>query len=573
MIEKVYGLSKVILEHGTELPDYMRMVQSPASEEGIVIKVDLDEEKYTGITPFKYVPELLFVSQKGQERGKSPTLNLVFSSQEKKDQDKLEGKIEKVLQRIKSFFDDNRLRDIHQILVKNKAAIKDDIVNYAKHTGYKNLFVSVIVKKEGRELKPADMEKVIEVFKERKIEGVDKTGKSKAKKGICFFCGRVANVAPRVSEVFKFATFDKPGFTVGLSKNAEDILNICEDCFVKLMEIRNYINETLSASFFGDTLWIIPSGLKEEAKKFLDEIKDFTIENTKEEKSVRKNFAKLERTFEEFLAERSSVTYDFLILSISNNEEKILLHITEVSPTRIRKMIKISNALKQDLGERYDPTLENYRVVFNPPKSRNSGKTAFYKLVKAIYSGSPFSKEVFLGYLMRWIRSRVLSDGTMKSLVFHGRMGFSLLVFLMRLGVIQGGVSMKDSTCNERSYFESYRDFFDADWKKAVFMLGVLTGILMEHQEEERGKSPFLKKLRGLKMNKNEVLALLPELKLKFVQYGVEDERIKKLMEQTSRWIVSAGNWNASIDEINMIFTVGISLHNKFYRRDENEKE
>ncbi|HHF09497.1 MAG TPA: type I-B CRISPR-associated protein Cas8b/Csh1, partial [Methanomicrobia archaeon] len=237
---------------------------------------------------------------------------------------------------------------------------------------------------------------------------------------------------------------------------------------------------------------------------------------------------------------------------------------TDVSPARLSKIIREADRVMEEFGENYNPTLRNLYEIFKPPKSRGAGKKQFYELVKSMYEDKEFSKETFLFYSMRWARNNISSSDSntlVPRMIRTGRMLFSFYVYLARINVFKGGKYMKNG-----GFFERYSEFFDKEWKKAVFLTGVLAGYLIGYQSEERGSVPFVKKLKGLKMRKEDVEGLLPEIKAKTLQYKIEDEKLEKIFSSVSQYFLKAGSWQASVDEINFVFTVGMSMYTKFFQ-------
>ena len=557
MIEKIYELSKIFCKNEET---HEKLSEFSNREVGYFVVINLNNGIYEGLSSFKPTnlgKKLLFVGALGNlTTNPSPSINLQGSKNEKDDRKKLHD----VLKKFMNFFKHEDTRKIHKILIENYERIYEDLLKIPAKDRSRAL-LSILIKENSEEFLPSEKDDIKKVFLERQL-----THKGESH-NTCFFCGRKISSYPQLNEVFKFATFDKPGFTPVISKKAYGVLSICDECRADLKAARTFIENNLSYDFFGgDILWIIPSSPNPNyLKKIIDKLRDIYS------KEQMRRFSKTERIIEKRLSEGESVSYDFAVLSISKNEEKILMHATDVSPARLSKIIREADRVMGEFGENYNPTLRNLYEIFKPPKSRGAGKKQFYELVKSMYEDKEFSKETFLFYSMRWARNNISSSDSntlVPRMIRTGRMLFSFYVYLARINVFKGGKYMENG-----GFFERYSEFFDKEWKKAVFLTGVLAGYLIGYQSEERGSVPFVKKLKGLKMRKEDVEGLLPEIKAKTLQYKIEDEKLEKIFSSVSQYFLKAGSWQASVDEINFVFTIGMSMYTKFFRRDEDEKE
>ena len=144
------------------------------------------------------------------------------------------------------------------------------------------------------------------------------------------------------------------------------------------------------------------------------------------------------------------------------------------------------------------------------------------------------------------------------------------------LEVFKIGTSRETNDLNQRidSFFSEFVDFFKSDLKKAIFLEGVLTQFLLNIQYQERNATPFRVKLKGLKLDENQIKKLLPEIQNKLEEYGKNYYRT--LESIISKYLVSAGTeWNMSTDEISYYFVLGMNLSYLFKKekQDDNKGE
>ncbi|NHZ84462.1 MAG: TIGR02556 family CRISPR-associated protein, partial [Planctomycetia bacterium] len=116
-------------------------------------------------------------------------------------------------------------------------------------------------------------------------------------------------------------------------------------------------------------------------------------------------------------------------------------------------------------------------------------------------------------------------------------------------------------------------EFYDADWKKAVFLTGVLAQNVMDVQYRERSARPFRSRLNGLKLDNRAIKRLLPESIEKLEQYKSNyyrelEETIAKLMESGVPELKQQ-----SVDEISFYFAIGMNLNKQFKLKKETEGE
>ena len=125
------------------------------------------------------------------------------------------------------------------------------------------------------------------------------------------------------------------------------------------------------------------------------------------------------------------------------------------------------------------------------------------------------------------------------------------------------------------SFFEPYEDFFDHPSKKALILLGVLVQKFLNYQFNERGSTPFTKRLKGLRLNQKETQDLFRELLNKMNEYDI-GHWWKDLREGISLNLMASGSrWPLSSDEIGFYLALGMSLYNHpaFKAKEEKKEE
>ena len=109
--------------------------------------------------------------------------------------------------------------------------------------------------------------------------------------------------------------------------------------------------------------------------------------------------------------------------------------------------------------------------------------------------------------------------------------------------------------------FEKYGNTFKTPSKRGLFLLGTLTELLLRKQYTERKAKPFMKQLKGLKMNEKDFKGLLPKVQNKLEEYKSFDTGKRVLAEEISNYLLSAGDtWGLTHDEMNFYFSAGMNL-------------
>ncbi len=525
MIEKIYSLSKSL----GKAPAHVALSRIPKRKIGYAVLIDLDSGKYEGVRTFEIGESnadlLLFRETPGNHStSKSPSINL----------QKAES-VDRVVKKFINFFDDSRTWKIHGILKEFEPLITEDI---RRKEDTEKAVLTILVKRNEKELFPSQVPEIRDLFVRRNT-----TVNTKKHTSRCFLCGKKVPSFPILSEIFKFATFDKPAFTPALSGRSEGVVSICKDCRISLEHVRRRIEEYLEFNFFGDKLWIIPSGDSTAVSKIIERLKDLNIFSREDLRYFRNS----ERAIERILKDGRGLNYDFVVLRTDQSAEKILLHMSYITPSRLSKIVIEGEYVKERFG--IDPTLAVIGKLFS------NGKKSFYELVRSIYTEREYPDGVIKSRSLEYLRRSVKSEYPLREISSAGREVISTYAFLINTGVIKGGKRMED-----------VKDLIDSDWKRAVFLTGALTSWIMDFQKKEKGSSPFVKKLKNLKMREEDVKDVFTQIKAKEIQYGIEDENFSEVMRSAAESFIRAGKWNAGIDEINFVFALGMAVWKEIFK-------
>ncbi|HEY8542101.1 MAG TPA: TIGR02556 family CRISPR-associated protein [Pseudothermotoga sp.] len=546
-------------------PDlYRNFVQQVNTENGLALLINLAPMEYKGIRIIETPNEahlLLYCDQKGQVSGKSPTVNLTLKN--KKSAEKLKEDIQKALQKMRNFFE-GEVENIGILIEEHSEKIIQEIENILQNMDkLKSTYLTIMIIQDSQELWPAEYEPFKQLFLKKALDKATETSVN----GICHFCGESKAVSATVNEVFTFATFDKPGFCPSLKKeNAIKVLPICEECRINLQNGANMVTKNLSFDFLGNKLWLIPS-LTVEDENTLKNV----INKIKQASSELKDFAKKEKTVEQALCDQDQVVhYDFLFMKMNQSQQRIELHLTEISPTRLRQLVEAAQEAQQRINIENvpEPNLGLLWNLYEKPTSRSEERKEYLALVRSIFQAESYNLQRFLWYCMRKIRRAAQEYVSNDRENFGWRkltyLSFASILYLNQIGVFnlkKEGDKVNSDELN--AFFDRYPEFFNESWKKAVFLTGVLAGKVLSIQYAKRQATPFFKKFKGLKMNMQDIQGLLAEIRNKLQQYDSYGQRIDLLMKSAATYYLESSKQKSTVDELNFVFTLGLAYSNK----------
>ncbi|MCD6364005.1 MAG: TIGR02556 family CRISPR-associated protein [Synergistetes bacterium] len=386
--------------------------------------------------------------------------------------------------------------------------------------------------------------------------------------GRCHMCGFYGKVYSGLNRIFRFYTVDKPGYAPEVNENyAWKQCSLCEKCVLNLLRGKRALEDFLTHSFYGKNFWIIPVSTEKGALEGV--INRFR--NFKGEVYERGYPGLLEdRILKEAGEEGGTVYYHFVFPKEENQALRILLHIEEVLPSRLKKYILLKEELVTDFSVNLN--LEtNFSFFYSPYLRKRSDLPGFsdedfLKLVDKVFRKSVVDE--------RWLLARTMDRVSVEFLRGNGFPfraiveAFFSLVFLKRWGVLKrkdfsGGEMMREDI-PYAEFFNRYADFFNHPAKRGLVLLGALVQKFLVTQRLERGSTPFRKQLKNLRLSQKDVKNLWVALQNKMNEYDV-GHYWKNLREAIALSFISAGDdWGLSPDEIGFYLVVGMAIHNRF---------
>lgn len=407
--------------------------------------------------------------------------------------------------------------------------------------------------------------------------------------GVCSICLQEKEVSGDISP-FKFYTIDKPGYIAGGFRKEIAYKNfpLCYDCKDYIRTGREVVEKNLRFRIGGVmSYYLIPEfilgkeTLKQETLDILlnPEVRRIML-SSQEHKSL---MADEEEILDILSREKDVLTINFLFLESSQGAERIILHIQDIYPSKLKELFEAKKKIEQLLSsERFNYIFTYYTVYkffskSDPSKRDADLKKYFLEILDKTFRGVRIDERFLLKFIMNSIRDVIKKEEGYENLI---KDAFGVFVFVK---LTTGEVDMN------LKLFSSLEDFLEglptlnSNLKKGLFLMGALTERLLRIQKNERGNKSFLKKLKGLKMNENDLKGLLPEVRNKLEEYDKFHKGEEMLFKLASEYLSkSPPVWNMSIEELNFYFSLGMGIFDKvatfiysniYSKKEENDEE
>jgi CRISPR-associated protein Csh1 len=548
----------------------------------ISIKTNPDDKTFEGIELEDYdnLKKHQYLFRGGVTQGPNPTPAAIMpnakkgkSEEETRDNLKKQlgktfgGKILKWFEKYanrKTFSEAEKdfLENIENILSENQLAITQEI----------QPCITDIPKKEGKlltiRIKNEDEWKYIgdfEIFRNSLKEiDAEKSTEISTNDKICSVCGFEKGTVSGSTGVFKFYTIDKPGFITGGFKEQRAWKNfpVCSDCKFELEEGRRFIEENLAYGFYGLKYLIIPKLLLTDIVSkpdiygiLVDSKKTISLKNR-----VKKTITADDNEILELLAdERDVLTFSFLFMSKQQSAERISLLIEDVFPSRIRKIFYAKDVVDDIAGESFNfGKIRDFFAKSDDKKRNYDLNKYFLDIVDKVFRGVAIDFSFLAKFYMHRIRRDFISDNFFNPMVKNAIMS---TLFFEKLGIITFEEVKDMDESIFKDIFVRYGSSLGKPEKRGVFLIGVLAQLLLNKQWSDRKAKPFMKHLKGLKMDEKDIKALLPKVQNKLEEYDSFDKGKRLIASEASKYLLEAGDgWKMSVDEINYYFSCGMNL-------------
>ncbi len=463
---------------------------------------------------------------------------------------------------------------VHEELSKHKGDIlkklKEKIVQLDKKARKKVVLGLLFYDENGNKRYLGDLElfrKLFEKYLDAKLNLID---------GTCFLCGKNDKVTiSGLSKVMFFYSIDKPGFIVGgFSPNkAYKNFALCRECLNDLQNGFKLLEDKLNFRFYGLRYWLIPNFfLKQEdlKKEVLNILLDESRRNINMKGSI-KRITDDEREILDIISDlHDYVSFNFLFYMKKGNGTLIKALLEDVLPSRLHTIFSAKQWIDSlPIIERITVKkqikyfdFDYIRTFFKGTKGDTKNKE-FLSVVESVFKDRPIDKKFFFNFIMMELRKAMANDNFFD---LKSKEAFVSFLFLNKLKLFKEEGMDKISDSLFGKFFERFDNSFGTNLSRGLFLLGATVGILENIQMADRKSSsaPIDKKLKNLKLTEKGVLSLLPELEVKFKQYGSFGKDKQIILKEASNYLLSSGrNWKMSIGEINFYIAAGLLYRNE----------
>jgi len=560
----------------------------------VVLEFTLDDEKcnFIRFDTIEYDQtknnKILYKNAGGQTKSPFATYNAFFD----RDETKTKANIQKSLKKFTATISNNtevnsELKPMLNLLKNDESILQlEDGIFELLSSEKSNLFtlkINSLHIGESPFFRP-----ILEHYRSSKDEEYfSKYNKTSIGKDIhCYTCGEISEKLYGFCDTFKFYSANEAAYIAGGFKQKKTWKNypVCPTCANHLRLAREKLNKNLNRYFYGNKYFLIPTptldngDFYENLLDIEDQFKDLALSRSEENNQQLRN--ELEENILEILSkQKDQATFTFFFYKASNSEFKILQEAEDILPSRFKKIIEAKIKVKdfdefKDLKGLYkkgtsDNLSFNFGIIktFFPSNFNNDFLDISTKILKGQKMSKSFITHQISEHLSQGFRNEALYHDIEKAMLF--------LKFLYELNLIEKTKGKMEVSMENKYeiYFQKHPEFYDADWKKAVFLTGVLAQNVMDIQYRDRKATPFRSRLNGLKLDTRAIKRLLPESIEKLEQYK---SNYYRELETAISLLMESGEpelKNQSVDEISFYFAMGMNLNKQFKNKKEEKGE
>ncbi|MDD3925064.1 MAG: TIGR02556 family CRISPR-associated protein [bacterium] len=409
-----------------------------------------------------------------------------------------------------------------------------------------------------------------------KSDRISATGK------VCSVCGERKDYVTD-GACFSFYTNDKPGFIAGHFDAGRSWRNhpVCADCALQLEEGKRLLADRLSFYFYGLSYQVVPQFTIGELHDDILPVLLMADRKTKLAKdSSGARLTSDENEILDYLAQQQdSMALHLFFLRKVQGAERILLLIDDVLPSRLQTIFAAKAGVDAVFPE-HPFSFGRIRMFFrrsSEGKREDDLDKYFLEITNSIFKGLSLSVRFLMPHFMREIRREFNNSAEDGKWAYMTLDAVQTLLFMDRLHMFRKEMVAMSETIFD-PVFNRYCGQLDRPEKRAVFLLGALTRMLLNVQYVKRKSQPFMTELGGLKLDERRVKGLLPKVINKLQEYESYDKGKAEMAAAASELFLQASpSWRMSVDELNFYLACGMSLYREIngivYTDAENKEE
>ena len=326
----------------------------------------------------------------------------------------------------------------------------------------------IVITKNNKKPRELFTQKYEQKIKETYLISDTKLNKS-LKQSNCHLCGQ--NKKTYDTAIYKCFTNDKEVY-----KNTDKYnFSICEDCLLDVLNGRNYINDILKIRWIGSEVMFLPH----EFNIYIKNIYEY-IDNNKHITSLLGQIREAEEEVLDKISKTNCMT-DIIFFSDpkSSSEWKITYAIRDVMPSRMSIISRNISKYKKIDAYFCLAKIMNY-LCYSDGKFDSKNKDRM-RLLDIIFHGSKYSRELFFNKVMSKYKTKYFESLNNKKATnrkYIIKDIHEIYNFMCNCGCLENswmmineeGEIMKYNNISE--FFETNKNFFDDDIKKAWFIMG-----------------------------------------------------------------------------------------------------
>lgn len=403
-----------------------------------------------------------------------------------------------------------------------------------------------------------------------------KKPKTKVKKsentGVCSLCGSEENVTSDLSKMkIKYYTTNQLIFASNIDKkNYYKNMQMCAECFSKMLSGENYILNKLSTKLSAFDVYIIPQFIYGQplSENELNLATDKMIKSFNTVKSF-KSVEELRNSITGTLDLRDENCYFVLnFLFYKNNQQatKIQRLIKDVNPSIFIRLaessLKSYEDFKSVLGSKYKGVINLSTIYYMTPIRIKKGDAVQYRDVLQIYDAVLTGKKINSRHLIQNVVNCIkvirLSKNSYninpdsESIEFYTLKANMYVKFLKYLGCLEEEEGVDVSTLGIKDNIKKFIEKMKYNEQQAaMFLLGYLVGEIgnAQYKKNEEGQKPILNKINFNGIDKPKIIRLTKDVFNKLNQekirqyYEVTFFEMKKLLDG------NLNDWKLNKDE------------------------
>ena len=542
----------------------------------------------TGNIPYEDIKKIKTIYQKSKDLNNEIIQKFI----EKKILWFPHGKIVTNKKIIENLDDDikNEIFGILAELKKNNSKIAINVLNILTKDEPEKVLLTIMIKKnnKSRPLFIGEIKSYVKLFK----EGVLSKKSDLLIETHCCICNKKKPIGSFVETPIPFFFGDKPMYFPSADPRQKyKSFPLCDDCFLEIQKGIFFIQEKLNfripsinSNRRNLNFWLIPHlnqsdlliGFKNDLKNknlYLNLLKDLC--------STLKTISKWDSHDSESM--EAFLRFSSLFYNIDDNAHmRVLSYIQGIYPSRLQELFEYKEKIENmypfpSLSQKINDIVIGFPIfIFFYEGITPQWENTIISLLEKMFKGDHIDVDEIINTLLCKIRD--LYNDTKKTKNFNFDylsktifQGLMLLEYIISLNKEKSNmVDSKNDQSNPiikeieniQKFISTHNNILTGSSERAIFGIGICTGILLEIQSKKYGKTaPFWNRINRFDLDIERIVSIFNDVKSKLVMYNEHsyDTIINYLGVNEISLLDFSSSQNISREKINFIFSIGLS--------------